>query len=234
MRMAKTFEFENTNYIKKYPDVFERCLRDVLIETCNDDKVSLEKYFTKTELKKIKTQDIPVFANMSIRDKSVSIPSLSEAFKLKRDMNLVLEKAHELAKAAVADSRKKGTLIETAKPAAKKQSPLPALDKADVSIKRHDFDRSKIPQGHFTYEDFDVDKNPIMKKHFDCIELIQENYARRNEGVNFLKRAVDACKQQISISAEAAYWLYAQSDWLYAENERMRKRMRIAAARGRV
>jgi hypothetical protein len=117
MRMAKIFEFENTNYIKKYPDVFERCLRGVLSEICNDDKVFLEKYFTKTELKKIKTQDVPVFANMSIGSKTVPVPLLSESFKLKRDMSLVLEKSHELAKAAIADSRKKGTLIEPAKPA---------------------------------------------------------------------------------------------------------------------
>ena len=215
MRMAKTFEFDNTNYIKKYPDMFERCLRDVLMENSSDDRVFLEKYFTKAELKKIKTQDVPIFANMSIRSKSIPVPLLSEGFKLKRDMSLALEKAHELAKAAIADSRKKGTLIEAAKPVEKKKPPVQdaVLDKADVAIKRHQFDRSKIPQGTFTHEDFSVDKNPIVKKHFDCIEVVQKNYARRNEGVNFLKKAVDACKKQIDISAEAAYWLYAERDF---------------------
>jgi hypothetical protein len=215
MRMAKTFEFNNTNYIKKYPDVFERCLRDVLIDNINDDKVFLTKYFTKTELKKIKTQDIPVFANMSIRSKSIPVPLLSEEFKLKRDMSLVLEQAHELAKAVIADNRKKGSLIEAVKPVEKKKPPVQdsALDKADVAIKRHKFDRNKIHQGDFTYDDFSSRNNLILKKHFDCIEDIRENYARRKDGVDFLKKAVNACKEQIDISAEAAYWLYAEGDF---------------------
>jgi hypothetical protein len=215
MKMAKTFEFDNTNYIKKYPDVFERCLRDVLMENGNDGRVFLEKYFTKTELKKIKTQDVPIFANMSIRSKSIPVPFLSEGFKLKRDMSLALEKAHELAKAAIADSRKKGTLIEAVKPVEKKTPPAQdaVLDKADVAIKRHEFDRSKIHRGHFTHEDFSYDKNPIIKKHFDYIEDIQKNYARRKDGVDFLKKAVNACKKQINISAEVAYWLYAENDY---------------------
>jgi hypothetical protein len=215
MRMAKTFEFDNTNYIKKYPDVFERCLRDVLIENGSDGKVFLEKYFTKTELKKIQTRDVPVFANMSIRSKSIPVPLLSEGFKLKRDMSLVLEKAHELAKAAVADSRKKGTLIEAAKPVAKKL-PLEqnaVLDRADVAIKRRKFDRSKIPQGDFTNEDLMLCNIPILEKHFDCIEAIRSSYALRNEGAVFLKEAVDACKKQIAISAKAAYWFHAKGDY---------------------
>jgi hypothetical protein len=215
MRMAKTFEFDNTNYIKKYPDIFERCLRDVLIETCNDDKVFLEKYFTKTELKKAGTQDIPVFANMSIRSKSVPVPLLSEGFKLKRDMSLVLEKAHERAKAAIADSRKKGTLIEPAKPAAKKQPPMPVLDKADVIIDRHVFDRSKIPQGIFDFREFS--EKPIIEKHFYYSDRVRKVYANRNSGVEVLKIAVEMCKEQIAISAEVAYWFHA-------ENECKRKR----------
>jgi hypothetical protein len=87
------------------------------------------------------------------------------------------------------------------------------LNKADVAIKRHEFDRSKIHQEYFTYEDFSIHKNPIIKKHFDCIEVIQKNYARRNENGDFLKKAIDACKEQIDISAETAYWLYAENDY---------------------
>ncbi|MDR1324896.1 MAG: hypothetical protein LBK00_02545 [Treponema sp.] len=114
--------------------------------------------------------------------------------------------------------RKKGTLIKRAKPAAKKQSPLLVLDKADVSIKRHAFDRSKIPQGPFTNADFDIDKNPILKKHSNYNELVRSSYANRNNGIDFLKEAVDVCKRQISISADVAYWIHA-------ENEHKRKQI---------
>ncbi|MDR1398623.1 MAG: hypothetical protein LBJ41_01695 [Treponema sp.] len=108
-------------------------------------------------------------------------------------------------------SKKK--LAEVAKPVGGKTPPEQdmVLDKADVVIKRHKFDRSKIPQG-ITHDDFSSQNNPIIKEHFDCIEEIQKNYARRNEGMKFLKKAVAACKKQIDISAEAAYWFYADND----------------------
>jgi hypothetical protein len=93
------------------------------------------------------------------------------------------------------------------------ESPLLVLDKADVHIERHDFDRSKIPQGPFIYEDFRLAQNPILKKEFDYSELVRSSYADRNKGIDFLKKAVEACKKQISISAEVAYWMYAKNEF---------------------
>jgi hypothetical protein len=38
MRMAKTFEFNNTNYIKKYPELFLDCLKNAIKEKLDADE----------------------------------------------------------------------------------------------------------------------------------------------------------------------------------------------------
>jgi transcription termination factor NusB len=230
MRMAKTFEFENTNYIKKSPDVFEACLNEVISENTGSVEINLKKYITKTELKKINNVDTAIFANSSLMKNSVPVPRLADNFKLKKEMNVMLEAAHERTKQKLASMRKEGTIIEEAAPK-KTAAPPPVLDKADVMIKRHGFDKSKIneavlyirqkeaeettwvPTGSGYYMgQSTIDKYPILQKHYGYQDVIQENYARRNEDVSFLKKAVDACKKQIDISAEAAYWFYAENE----------------------
>ena len=98
MRMSKTFEFTNTNYIKKYPIQFEEALQNVLTEKTGKNTILLNTYFNKTEIKKIKMQEVPIFANTSIIDNKYMVPILSENFKLKKDVFLYLDEAHNAVK----------------------------------------------------------------------------------------------------------------------------------------
>jgi hypothetical protein len=234
MRMAKTFEFTNTNYIKKNPDIFVNCLAEAMEKETGKKTISIKQYVTNTELSKIRNEKACIFANVSIVTNTVPVPMLSENFKLKKAINAFLETAHEKTKAKVAELRKAGKLAseppsptnpkkgEPVKPVEEKTALAQdfILDKSDVIIKRHKFDRSKIPQGPFTNNDFSVDKNPIIRKHIECSELVRFSYANRNEGIDFLKEAVKACKKQISISAEAAYWIYAENEYRRERIER--------------
>lgn len=111
MRMAKTFEFTNNNYIKKNPEMFEDSLKNIMIERFGKDSIMISDYITKPELNKIKTQDVPIFANMSIIEKTYPVPMLSENFKLKKEMNILLETAHEMTKKKVAEMRKDKSVV---------------------------------------------------------------------------------------------------------------------------
>ena len=108
MRMSSTFEFNNKNYIKKYPELFLESLSGAIRTKLGSETIELKKYLTASEIKKVKQQDVGIFANMSIIDKSISIPLLSENFKLKREMYNFLETAHEDVKKKLAAMRKAG------------------------------------------------------------------------------------------------------------------------------
>lgn len=110
MRFSDTFEFTNKNYIKKYPDIFEKCLIEVLIEKNNEPFVSIEKYITKPALNKLSVLEMTIFANMSIFEKSIPVPQLSSNFMFKKDVYGFLEEAHERAKKIIAELRKSGNL----------------------------------------------------------------------------------------------------------------------------
>lgn len=107
MRMAKTFEFENMNYIKKQPSIFEECLKKVLFENSGSEEIKLTSYFTASELIKVRNEQTNMFANISIIDKTIPVPLLSNNFKLKKDMNNFFKLAHDMTKKIIAVNRKK-------------------------------------------------------------------------------------------------------------------------------
>lgn len=107
MRMSATFEFTNRNYIKKNPDIFEKCLSDTIADKYQSDGVFINTFITKSELSKIKRDNWRIFANMSLLDKEIPVPMLSDNFKLKKAINDLLNEAHERTKKALAEMRKK-------------------------------------------------------------------------------------------------------------------------------
>ena len=106
MRMAKTFFIKNVNYIKNSPDVFEKCLAEVLVEKTGRDSISIRNYITATELEKIKYAEIPMYANMSLLSKKIRIPILVENMELKKIIFLALTLAHDKTKFKLAEMRK--------------------------------------------------------------------------------------------------------------------------------
>lgn len=123
MRMSKTFEFSNNNYIKKYPIQFEEALQNVLVANIGSDALLLSNYFTKTEMQKIKTQEVSIFANTSIMDSKYQVPMLSDNFKLKKDVFTYLEEAHNTVKKQISNIKKSGaTVISVEKPKLEKKS----------------------------------------------------------------------------------------------------------------
>jgi len=113
MRMAKSFDFTNMNYIKKNPDVFENNLTRIINNENNTDHIDLKKYFTESEINNFKRMDCTIYANTSFIKNKISIPLLINNMMLKTDINRFLTAAHEATKKELAGSRKKKRDSET-------------------------------------------------------------------------------------------------------------------------
>ncbi|MEX1011070.1 MAG: TerB N-terminal domain-containing protein [Balneolaceae bacterium] len=177
MRMAKTFEFTNLNYIKKYPEVFQKCLEDALSQSNNSKNFELNGYFKNSNLSDVKTKEIRVFANMSISDESVHIPLISEIFKLKKDIYNLLETAHNNTKSVLAENRKKG------KPTQPKISP-----KKNKTVTKFDYDQEKALLQQLAQSEGDP-----VKRHFAYIDLHKFYYKYRNLSDEYLIKCIEFC-----------------------------------------
>ena len=104
--MASLFEFNNRLYIKKYPDLFCEVLRQGLVRHYGTDSIVLQDIIKKSDVKRLPLKDLNIFANMSLRRQTVPVPSLSDCFSFKKDMNMLLEATHEAVKAGLAERRK--------------------------------------------------------------------------------------------------------------------------------
>jgi hypothetical protein len=195
IRMAKTFEFTNTNYIKKNPDIFLECLKEAIFENNGIESVNIKKYITDAELAKLKTTETTIFANSSIIGNTIEIPLLIDNFRLKKALNFLLETAHANTKTKVAELRKTGKLptAPTVKNTVKKL-PLPPIDEEYLH---------------------DPPKNMNIKKlHYFYEEQIEELFKRRYESPDYFERTIRACENQISIAKKAAH-IVAEKEKVY-------------------
>ena len=106
MRYSKAFLFSNQRYIKNNPDVFLGFLQKEITAQYGSDFVQLALFFDSADVTKIPAADIPLFANISIRDKIVRIPRLCEYTPFTAEMNNLLTVAHESTKKYLAEQRK--------------------------------------------------------------------------------------------------------------------------------
>ncbi|MEX2411825.1 MAG: TerB N-terminal domain-containing protein [Candidatus Paceibacterota bacterium] len=177
MRMAKTFEFTNLNYIKKYPEVFQNCLEDTLSLRSKNNDLKLSSYFKNSDLGNVKTKEIRLFANMSISDESVLIPIISENFKLKKDVYIMLETAHNNTKSILAENRKKG------KPNQPKISP-----KKEKAVITFDYEQEKALLHQLAQS-----KRDLVKRHFAYLALQKFYYKYRSLSDEYLNKCIDFC-----------------------------------------
>ena len=208
MRMASTFEFNNKNYIKKYPELFLQCLTDIVISKLGTDKIELKKYLTASEIKKVNKQDVGIFANMSIIDKSISIPLLAENFKLKREMNNFLETAHEDVKKKLAEMRKEGKSLPEKKAPAKPNKVIKFDEKQEKELLSELSKNKRSPVSrHFSFiqlQDFYYKFRSLDEKYIDkCIEYCELDLDTLDEMTEaYIKEEIDRAKQLASITGD--------------------------------
>lgn len=182
IRMAKTFEFENKNYIKKYPELFEQTMTDVILNKCGSTNVNLRDYITPTEFKKIKSENIRLFANVSLIDHhQIKVPVFADNFKLKKNMYDILEATHEEVKSKLPELRKKGELEST--PQEKTPKKILLFDQpAEKELLEQLRKFSKEP----------------VQRHFTYIALQDFYYKFRNLGDSYLDKCIEYCMTDIN------------------------------------
>lgn len=188
IRMAKTFEFNNYNYIKKYPDLFEDNLRKCAVDRFNSDMIDMKSFVSASEWKKLKKQAIPMFANISIPNRSIEIPLLSDSFKLKREVYTLLETAHEETKNQLVIMRKTGIMPEEA---------LPKV--GTKIIKPIEFDTDEEQR---LLMDIKKYNKRILDKHFTFIAIQEFYYKYRELSSEYLQKCIDYCIEDIMMLSD--------------------------------
>ena len=78
IRMAKTFGFTNTNYIKKQTEIFTEVLLSVMKSEIGGSEFDIKSFINKMEIKKVKVEEVSIFANTSIINQKFPVPKLSD------------------------------------------------------------------------------------------------------------------------------------------------------------
>lgn len=177
MRMAKTFEFTNNNYIRNQPNIFEECLCSVMEAKIGSLELDIKRYVTKTELRKIRVQEVNIFANTSIRDKVFPVPLLADVFQLKKIVNQLLELAHEKTKETLAIMRKSGQKIEN-EYISKKRTVIDMFDEAK---------EKDLLQNIKQYS------NDSVARHFCYLEMQNFYYKYRDLDKKYLEKCIEYC-----------------------------------------
>lgn len=184
MRMSKSFEFSNQNYIKKYPDLFLEKLSSVMQTNLGVEALDINKFVTQTEWRKLNRVAVPIFANMSIRDNSVELPIMTECFKLKRTIYNLLEQAHNDTKQALAEMRKDGTI-----PAAKESKPKKVIE----ILTFDDLQEKEL------LRQYKKAQANAMDRHFALISLQNFYYKYREIDEKYLHLCIDYCREDIKL-----------------------------------
>lgn len=183
MRMAKSFEFENLGYIKKYPNLFETALKQLILDKFGTDSFMISNMLSTVDKKKLSLQEVSVYANTSIIDKTMKVPRLIDCFKLKKLVHEMLCKAHEQVKVQLVQMRKSGLV-----PAAAPQSNLATPKKELVFDERRE--RELLAQ-------YRTAKNQV-DRHFAIIGMIEFYYKYRELDSQHIKRCEELCLEDIS------------------------------------
>ncbi len=185
MRMAKSFEFTKDNYIKKHPDLFLKVLSMNIVEQYKMDAIPWEKLLSITDFKKLPTEETPIFANMSIWDKTIPVKSLLTSFKLKKNIYDLLEKTHEDVKRQLSEMKKAGMGKSE-----DNSSPTNKEPKESLTFDQ-DLERKLLSV-------YDLARNYSLEQHFASISLQDFYYKYRNLDHCYLDKCIYYCKDDIS------------------------------------
>lgn len=185
VRMAKSFEFTNMNYIKKYPEVFEQILLENIEKGYGNEGIVPNKFITKSEFRNLPYSQMGIFANVSIDCRSVVVPHILTSFKFKKAVNDLLTQTHEDVKSYLAQMRKQGT------PVAEKEKPAAKAKVKEVLT----FDAAREAE---LLADFNKQKNDPVNQHFTSIQLQDLYYKFRDLDPKYLEQCIHYCEDDIS------------------------------------
>jgi hypothetical protein len=198
-RLAKTFEFNNKNYISKYPEMFYETMTRLMLEKYSKKGILLSEILNKKEFSKLRTEEKSMFANISISDEKIKVPMIAESFKIKKAFNNLLEETHESVKKELADLRKKGSAPKANQKSVPKVKKLLAFDEKLEKLLLSELKKSG---------------SDLARKHFAYIQLQDFYYKYREIDPVYLTKCINYCEEDISI-LDAMQQQYVSSELKY-------------------
>ncbi len=180
IRMAKSFEFTKLNYIKTYPEIFEKELVEKMKEAYSTEDIDIKKFITATEMKKVRKEKVQVYANVSISNTEIDVPLLIECFKFKKAVYDLLEKTHESVKEQLKELRKKGK-VESINKVVKAKNVILTFDMEEEE--RH-------------LKNLKLLKEPL-DKHFELISIQEFYYKYRDLDSKYIDECIKYCEIDI-------------------------------------
>ena len=184
MKFSKSFEFTKTNYIKNYPDLFEKTLSEKILEQYKVSTIPCGTLISNANFNKLPKLNIPIFSNISIRDKSIAVPQILSSFKFKKDIYDLLNATHETVKEKLSQLRKSG--IEPAK-----TNPIHNTKTKEVLS----FDK---PQETLLLNEYKKYSSGSLNQHFASIALQDFYYKYRSLDSKYLLLCIKYCEDDIS------------------------------------
>jgi hypothetical protein len=182
MRMSKSFGFTKQNYIKNYPNLFEKTLTTNLMDNTGSSKIYLSDYINDSKKNKMPQMDISIFANISISYKFNGLPLLNENLSLKSEMYKYLYETHEDVKKKLADLRKQGVNF-------KEESKDIKPTKKELIF---DSNREKELLTNLN------SSNSFVDKHFAYMNIHEFYYKHRDLDEKYLDKCVEYCWMDIN------------------------------------
>lgn len=180
MSHSREFDFKNTNYIKKYPELFEEELKKIIKEKYSTSDLNLTDIILKEEEKNIPLSEKRLFANLSIADRAIKMPSILKYSRVRKGIYLLLETAHNNLKVRLAVMRKEGKIKKEKKE--KKVTTVKTFDSKQEKELIGELERSK--------------SNPI-DRHFAYMNLHEFYYSYRELEEEHIKKCIQYCLEDI-------------------------------------
>lgn len=185
IRLARTFEFENKNYISRYPDLFVSTMDELLIKKHGKDYVKITDFISKNDLRRVSSEEMSLFANISLSDERIRLPRLMDSFKLKKGMYELLEETHQVVKIKLSELRKSGNAPQEAK----KQKTNRVLVEDD-KLEKELLEQLKSKFDH-----------PV-DRHFSYNRLLEFYYRYREVDDKYLQECIKYCLADVDMLDE--------------------------------
>ncbi|WP_040977780.1 TerB N-terminal domain-containing protein [Oceanobacillus jeddahense] len=178
IRLSKSFGYTKTNYVKGYPELFERVLSDRIQSNYGQKDIMLADLIT--DLSQVKSSRLQLFANMSLMNKEVAFPDILLDTKFTGVINTLLNDTHEQLKSDLAEMRKNNIA-----PQKKNNSKPKKVIKFDQMEERR------------LLKELGKNKEDPVNKHFTYIQLQDFYYKYRNLDPKYLNECIAYCFKDI-------------------------------------
>lgn len=184
IRLAKTFEFTNKNYISKYSEMFNETMSDIIFDKFKKPTILLGDILNKKDFSKLRIDEMKMFANISISNDNIKVPIISESFKLKKTFYDLLEETHESVKKELLELRKEGN------------APNPKQKSITIEKKILVFDGQEEKS---LLAELKRSGSDLLRKHFTYNQILDFYYKYRNIDSIYISKCIIFGEEDISM-----------------------------------